>query len=243
MDINKLVESFLGSGASNTPSTGQQAGQQAGRQAGQPVGQQMSQQIGGALKSFPGGLAGGAAAGGLVALMLGSKKARKVGGTAFKAWQNYKANQSNRPADMHDIPAPPSDSGFDPANSRDAQGNDMRLALIQAMISAAKADQHIDAVENSRIREQIDAAALGTDEKSFLFDQLGQDSDPIAIARLAQDEPQAAELYLASALAIDIDTPEESRYMERLGDALRLPGPLIKQLQDHAVAARDAGMS
>ena len=256
MDINKLVESFLGSGASNTPSTGQQAGQQAGRQAGQPVGQQMSQQIGGALKSFPGGLAGGAAAGGLVALMLGSKKARKVGGTvltyggmavvgglAFKAWQNYKANQSNRPADMHDIPAPPSDSGFDPANSRDAQGNDMRLALIQAMISAAKADQHIDAVENSRIREQIDAAALGTDEKSFLFDQLGQDSDPIAIARLAQDEPQAAELYLASASAIDIDTPEESRYMERLGDALRLPGPLIKQLQDHAVAARDAGMS
>ena len=29
--------------------------------------------------------------------------------------------------------------------------------------------------------------------------------------------------------------------MERLGDALRLPGPLVAQLQDHAAAARAAG--
>lgn len=234
MDIMKLVDGFLGSGAAGSSSAGQQ--------------------IGGALKNLPGGLAGGAAAGGLVALMLGSKKARKMGGTvltyggmavvgglAYKAWQNYKAGQSDRPADLDSLPQPPADSGFDPANARDADGNDLRLALIQAMISAANADGHIDSAENARIREQIAASMLGGEEKAFLFDLLGRDSDPVGIARLARDEPQAAELYLASALAIDIDTPEERRYMERLGDALRLPGPLVAQLQDHAAAARAAG--
>lgn len=237
MDINKLLEGFLGSGAAGIPSSGRKVGQN----------------IGDALKSFPGGLAGGAAAGGLVALLLGSKEARKLGGKAltyggmalvgslaYKAWRNYKANQSGAPTGLQALSPPPADSGFDPACARDAEGNDMRLALVQAMISAAKADGHIDTGEDARIREQIDASTFGAEEKGFLFDLLGRASDPIAIARLARDEPQAAELYLVSALAIDIDTPEEHRYMERLGDALRLPVPLVVQLREHAAAAKQS---
>lgn len=237
MDINRLLDGFLGSSAAGTSSEGRT----------------VSQTIGGALKSFPGGLAGGAAAGGLVALMLGSKEARKlggkalsyggmavVGGLAYKAWQNYKNNRPNVPANVQSLPPPPANSGFDPAHARDAQGKDMRLALIQAMISAAKADGHIDAEENARIREQIDASVLGAEEKGFLFDLLGRESDPIAVARLARDEPQSAEIYLVSALTIDIDTPAERRYMERLGDALRLPAPLVAQLQEHAAAAKNS---
>ena len=61
--------------------------------------------------SIPGGLMGGAAAGGVVALLLGSKKARKfagkaagyggaavVGGLAYRALQNWRqAPQQTRP--------------------------------------------------------------------------------------------------------------------------------------------------
>jgi len=131
----------------------------------------------------------------------------------------------------------PTDSGFDPAQITDARGQDMRLALVQAMISAAKADGHIDAAENQTIMDQIDQMGLAADEKSFLFDQLRAPSDPLAIANLASDEPQAAELYLASLLTIDADTAEEQRYMERLGDALRLPVALRAELAAHAQAS------
>ena len=183
--------------------------------------------------------------------MLGSKKARKmggkaltyggmavVGGLAYQAYKNYKSSQQAPSQPIRSIEPAPADSGFDPAQIQDQRGQDMRLALIQAMISAAKSDGHIDATENSRIREQINAAQLAADEKAFLFDLLDGDSDPVAVARLAADEPQAAELYLASALTIDVDTPEEQRYMERLGDALRLPAELQRQLTDHASAAK-----
>ncbi|MEQ9199440.1 MAG: tellurite resistance TerB family protein [Rhodospirillales bacterium] len=233
MDINRLIGSFLGNNSGVT--------------ANSPV-SDVASRLGSAL---PGGLAGGAAAGGLVALMLGSKKARKmggkaltyggmavVGGLAYQAYRNYKSSQQAPSGPIRSVEPAPADSGFDPAQIQDQRGQDMRLALIQAMISAAKSDGHIDAAENARIREQISAAQLAADEKAFLFDLLDGDSDPIAVARLAADEPQAAELYLASALTIDVDTPEEQRYMERLGDALRLPAGLQRQLTEHAAAAR-----
>lgn len=237
MDINGLINGFLGSGSPDTT---------------QP-GNSKSQGLSSALSGLPGGLAGGAAAGSVVALMMGSKKARKlggkaltyggmavVGGLAYKAYQNYKSNQQGSPASVASVPEPPADSGFNPALVQDKRGDDMRLTLIRAMISAAKADGHVDTEENQKIRQQIEATQLGAEEKGFLFDQLSAESDPIAIASLAKDEPQASEIYLVSALAIDIDTPEERRYMERLGDALRLPGPLLTQLREHAEAAKNA---
>ncbi len=245
MDINRLLDGFLGS----------QAGASVAKTASD-VGAAAK----GAASSIPGGLVGGAAAGGIAALLLGTKKGRKyggaalkyggmaaLGGLAYKAYSDYKSNQSAAASapQPNTAPAPapapalaPADSGFDPAQITDARGQDMRLSLVQAMISAAKADGHVDGQENQAIMDQIDQMGLGPNEKGFLFDQLRADSDPIAIANLASDEPQAAELYLASLLAIDVDTPEEQRYMERLGDALRLPAALRAELTAHANAAK-----
>jgi uncharacterized membrane protein YebE (DUF533 family) len=230
VDINRLVNGFLGS-ASSADIAGKAKA---------------------ATSNFPGGLAGGAAAGGLVALMLGTKKGRKIGGKvltyggmaalgglAYKAYSDYQANRQAAPqAPMTAPPPPPADARFLPEDVVDVQGRDLRLSLICAMISAAKADGHIDADEQARIGEQIEAADLAADEKGFLFDQMRADSDPLTIAGLARDEAQSAELYLASALAIDTDTPDEVRYMQRLGDALRLPDALRDHLQAQADAAK-----
>lgn len=242
MDINRLLDGFLGSNAGTT-------GADRVSQAGSAVK--------GAMGSLPGGLAGGAAAGGLMALVLGTKKGRKyggaalkyggmaaLGGLAYKAYNDYSAKQAapaQAPVPQPQAqgqqaapPLPPADSSFNPEQITDARGLDMRLSLVQAMISAAKADGHIDAAENQLIMDEIDQMGLGLEEKSFLFDQLRASSDPIAIANLATGEAQAAQLYLASLLAIDIDTPEEQRYMERLGDALRLPDALRRELATQA---------
>lgn len=213
---------------------------------------------------IPGGVVGGVAAGGLAALLLTNKKSRKMGktalkyggaaalgGLAYKAWNDYKSGQEaaqntaqstsqhTQPATPTPtaVPAPPSGSIFGLAKGPEsAMGEDMRLSMIRAMISAAKADGHIDGEEQARIEERIAALNLGAAEKDFLVKQLHAESDPIEIARLANCDEQAAELYLASTLAIDVDTPQESQYLQRLGDALRLPIALRQRLDAEASA-------
>lgn len=216
--------------------------------------------------SMPGGAMGGVAVGGLAALLLTNKKSRKIGkkalkyggaaalgGLAYKAWNDYKTTQTSAPTaaaattpatapaapmPTGPMPDPPSGSIFDLAKGpQTPAGEDIRLSLIQAMISAAKADGHIDAQEQIRIEEKITVLDIGDDEKSFLVQQLHADSDPIEIARLSGSDEHAAELYLASALAIDLDTPEEARYLDRLSDALRLPSGLRAQLDAQAQGA------
>ena len=207
--------------------------------------------------SMPGGLLGGAAAGGLAAMLLTNKKARKmggaaikyggmaaVGGIAYKAWRAHKENQNTAqtaPATSNQsfhsdssnaLPNVPKGSIFDLAEEKPTvQGEDMRLVLIRAMISAAKADGHIDATERTRIEQQIKDLSIGKAEQQFLVEQLRAASDPITIARLSENEEQATEIYLVSLLAVDIDTEEERRYLDRLGDALHLPTDLRQNIE------------
>jgi len=209
--------------------------------------------------NMPGGVLGGVAAGGLTAtaLLLSNKKARKmggkalayggmaaIGGMAYKAWRDHQDNQpppSGGPGGLGaSTPAleAPKGSIFDLAAAQQTKsGEDMRLVLIRAMISAAKADGHIDADEQTRIEQQIAEQAIGAEEQQFLVEQLNAPSDPIAIARLSEGEEQAAEIYLVSLLALDLDTPEERRYLDRLGDALLLPDDLKQHLEQQAQAA------
>lgn len=256
MDISRLIESALGGASGGQPAPGGQSGQPGATQGSAGP----SGMLGQFASGLPGGLAGGAAAGGLVGLMLGNKKARKLGGKvltygglaaaaglAYKAYSDYRkrsdAPQPQQPASAppQAAPAPPPalpEAAFDPAAAQDARGGDLRLLLLRAMISAAKADGHIDAAEHKFIWEQIESLSLAADEKAFLFDQVAAPADPIAIAQEARDEAQSSEIYLVSLLAVDIDTQEERRYLERLADALRLPGPLRAELEQQAAAAK-----
>lgn len=233
MDVQRLLDGFLGGGSGSSP-TGSGSG-------------------GGLASGLPGGLMGGAAAGGLVAALMGSKKARKIGskaltygglavlgGLAYKAWSDHRANRPDSPASAAPPAAPPS-SGFDPARLRDSRGDDFRLTLVRAMISAALADGHIDADEQAMIDQQIGSSDLADDERRFIADQLERPADPIAIASLCADEPQATEVYLASLVVLDPSVPGDARYKDRLGDALRLPTDLRLRLQREVEAALSAG--
>src|SRR5690606_1919758 len=111
----------------------------------------------GGLSGGMGGLAGGAAAGSLAAILLGSKGGRKLarnavtmggmavlGGIAYKAysdWQASKGMQSTvppAPQGMKDVTPAPEGTPFLPAP--ETERNALGLALITAMIAAAKAD-------------------------------------------------------------------------------------------------------
>ena len=261
MDISRLLSSVLGNmQPPPAPSQGQPAVPQPPQGMTVPglsglagmipgLGQGLPGALGGIAQNIPGGLAGGAAAGGVLALLLSSRSARTMlgniataGGVAavgFLAWQAYnqwRAGQQGGAAPA--LAPPPGGSAFALDGARGADGADLRLAVLRAMIAAAKADGHVDAAENARIRAEIARQDLGAEEKAFLFDQLDRPADPSAIAALAATLEQAAELYLASCLAIDPDTREERQYLDRLGDGMRLPADLRATLERQAAMAR-----
>ena len=232
------------------------------------LGQDTMRTAGGAVESAKGklansgmtGIAGGVAAGGLLGLMLGSKKARKtvgkvaggvvgyggaaaLGALAYRAYQNWQSGQAAPQASAPAAPAgqavppqaapeaPPAGSKFLPATAPASDGKPFELALVTAMIAAANADGHIDQDEQKLIFERVGALPLDAEDKGFVFDALGNPPSLQDVAGLAEGPEQAAELYLASRLAIDPDHPMEQAYLEALAHRLSLPPELVAQLE------------
>jgi uncharacterized membrane protein YebE (DUF533 family) len=195
-----------------------------------------------------GGFAGGAVAGGLLGLMLGNKKMRKMAGglmsygaaagagaLAFQAYQNWKqgtavaTSPAAVQADVTKI-----DRAFMPHNAPALGGQPFELVLVRAMIAAAKSDGHIDAAEQQKIFEHVEKLGLDAESKAFVFDALTQPADPGSIAAAASGIEQASEIYLVSRLAIDPDQAAERAYLQALGHRLNLPADLMAHL-DHQV--------
>lgn len=246
MNLNSILESLMrGQGDPRNPSpSGQSQGGMGGLAGG----------AGDLASRFPGGL-GGLAAGSLLSLILGSRAGRSAGGSlmkagglavlasvAFKAYQDWQAKQAPNAGAQPDLPSqPPAGSGFHLEEEKDKNGHEMGLALVQAMISAAKSDGHLDGEESNRIQEQIQQLGLGSEEKGFLLDAMAKPADAAAIARLPKTKEQAAELYVASRIAMgDVDTPQEKAYLERLVSLMDLPGDLVAHLDAQIGAARRA---
>lgn len=260
LDAKRLLEQFLGgrTGDGRKPAKGfdlSQIGDLArtlgsGKAGGLPGG------------GIPGGglggnLGGGALAGSLAALVLGSKKGRKLGGSALKvggmalvgalAYKAYRDWQSGgrpafgrpTPADggASLIPPPPEGTPFNPSTEAGQQA--LSLALLRAMIAAAKADGHIDAQEQANIFTQMDRLDLDAEGKAFVMDELRSPLDVDAVAKGASTPEEAAEIYTASLLAIDVDNAAERAYLALLAARLKLDEGLVEHL--HATVESAAG--
>lgn len=205
------------------------------------------------------GLAGGLAAGGLLGLLVGNKKMRKkvgklaggvvgyggaaaLGAIGYRAYQNW---QANRPvgeskvlaaADPSPPEAPPAGSRFLAHTLPARDGQPFELALVTAMIVAANADGHIGPEEQRTIFARVNELALDAEDKALVFDTLSNPPSLQDVADKAHGLEQAAELYLASRLAIDPDHPAEQAYLEALASRLSLPADLVAQLDSQADA-------
>ena len=226
-NIGNLLEQFMGSAGQNS------------------AGQNQNNPTGSSGFNMPGGnFAGGAVAGGILGLLVGNKKARKMAGglvgyggaaaagaLAFKAYQNWQEGKQAATApvatkeDLTHL-----DPRFNPAPQ--ASGNDnFALVLITAMISAAKADGHIDTREQSLIFEHVEKMSLDAESKGFVFDALRKPLDLDDVVAKVQGVEQASEVYLISRLIADGDNPAERLYIETLGHRLNLPKDLIAHLE------------
>ncbi|GGG49239.1 protein YebE [Pseudohongiella nitratireducens] len=225
IDPNQLLSQFLGkNNVGNSHPTNQPTQQGSG-------GNGLTDMLGGSFGK-------GAAAGGVLGLLLGNKKMRKMGGkallyggaaaaglVAYKAWQGRQGVA--QPSANYSATAP------SPATSTAQEippDTNQSLRLIKAMIGAAKADGHIDASEQTAIFQQVESMSLDAEAKACIFDCL---SKPVSLAELSEGVgtmEEASQIYVVSRLAIDLDHPAEKAWLDALAQRLQIPADLRQNL-------------
>ncbi|WP_433767369.1 tellurite resistance TerB family protein [Pseudomonas putida] len=188
----------------------------------------------GGIGSLLSGAGGGALAAGAMGLLLGSKKARKVGGKvavygglaalgvlAYKAYGNWQAQQGatpkNQPQTLDRLPA--------------AQVEQHSQAILKALVAAAKADGHIDERERELIEGEFTRLDNDQELRHWLHAELNKPLDPSDVARAASTPEMAAEMYIASVMLVDEESFMEKSYLDELARQLKLEPGLKAELE------------
>lgn len=195
-----------------------------------------------------GGILGGAAAGALATLVLGTKGGRElagdalklgaaaaVGGLAYKAYTNYRDGKplvGTRAAEfLQAARTGATIPGAPPANEH-------ALLLLRAMIAAALSDGLIDETERQRIAGRLADAGINSEEQQFFSREIAQPWSPQQFAAAASTPEVRSEVYLASAIAIEADTPAEQAYLRYLAATLGLEDGLVAHLEAAVTSAK-----
>jgi uncharacterized membrane protein YebE (DUF533 family) len=180
------------------------------------------------------GAGGGALAAGAMGLLLGNKKARKVGGKvavygglaalgvlAYKAYGNWQAQQGtaprSEPQTLDRLPM--------------AQAEQHSQAILKALVAAAKADGHIDARERELIEGEFSKLDNDQELQHWLHAELNKPLDPGDVARAASTPEMAAEMYIASVMVVDEESFMEKSYLDELARQLKLAPGLKAELE------------
>ena len=195
--------------------------------------------------------ASGAAAGGVLALLLGTRSGRRIGGSAIKlgslaalgmlAYRTYNDWQAEQQAG-----APAASAGAAtgaavtpfptaplalPAPQAEAHGR----VLLKALIAAAKCDGHLDDRERELVEAELRRSEADPAVRAWVEAELRGPVDAVAVAAGATTPELAAEVYLASVLVVDETNAQERAYLDALASALRLDVGLKAQLEARAV--------
>ena len=208
----------------------------------------------GAAGGFAGGLAGGLASS-LVTTKSGRKMGKKalkmggiaaVGALAYAAYQRYSAGGNapgagTTPAPDSHLAPPPEGSAFIPASNDSAGMEKLGFTLVRAMIAAARSDGRLDAHESQTIYQRIESLGLSPEDQNVLVAEMGRPVDVDAIVASATSPEIAAEIYVASLLAVDVDTAAEKSYLAMLAARLNLAPELVSELQRQVAAQQESG--
>lgn len=110
--------------------------------------------------------------------------------------------------------------------------NSKALILLQAMVDAAKADGQIDGGEMERILGRLEQAGADREARDFLLHAMRQPLDMDGLVAQVGDPELAAEVYAVSLLAIEVDTPAERAYLQRLATRLGLAPEVQRHLHE-----------
>jgi len=119
-----------------------------------------------------------------------------------------------------------------PAN----ENPELPLAIIRAMIGAAKADGHMDNAETQKIMGQLEAAGISSDEKMVLMQEMANTPNVQVISGAARTPQDSAQIYLAALLVCDSQCASEQDFLSLLAGALKLEPAFTANLQQELLA-------
>jgi uncharacterized membrane protein YebE (DUF533 family) len=189
-------------------------------QAGKAVGGKQNLAVGGlgalagALLGGGGKSLGGALGGGLMALL---------GAMAFNALKSSGQSTGRVPLGL-----------MEPQTETERKELENRSALVlKAMINAAKADGKIDEGEAHRIVEKLQEAGADADGQRYVLDLMRRPMETEMLIAAAKGHPNlSAELYAASLMAIEVDTPAEKAYLANLASGLGLTPEVTRRIEE-----------
>ena len=167
-------------------------------------------------------------------MLLGNKKARKVGGKvavygglaalgviAYKAYGNWQAQQGTapktEPQTLDRLPM--------------AEVEQHSQAILKALVAAAKADGHVDERERALIEGEFTKLDNDRELQHWLHAELNKPLDPTDVARAASTPEMAAEMYIASVMLVDEENFMEKSYLDELARQLKLEPGLKVELE------------
>ena len=188
--------------------------------AGKAVGGKQNLAVGGlgalagALLGGGGKSLGGALGGGVMALL---------GAMAFQALKGGGSQQPEVPLGLLE---PQSE-----AERKQLEQNSE--TVLKAMINAAKADGQMDQGEMQRIVGKLQETGMGQEAQQYVLAEMKKPLDTPALMAAAKGRPAlAAQIYAASLLAIEVDTPAEKKYLDQLAAGLGLNPEVAQRIKD-----------
>lgn len=184
----------------------------------------------------------GALAGGALGMLLGHKGVRKMGGGALKygsaaalgalAYRTYTDWQRQNATTVPQAAARTLDRLPPPEAEQHSRG------VLQALVAAAKADGHVDDRERRLIQDELAKLSDDPETRRWLDQEVARPLDPADVARAATSPELAAEMYLASLIAVDGQGFMERAYLDEFARQLRLPEDLKSRLEEQSRGAQ-----
>lgn len=217
LDVQDLLKGLAGAGK-ESDSVGGMLGQVLG-QVENAVGGKKNLAVGGLgvlVGSLLGGgkkSASGALGGGLMAL---------VAAMAMNALQDSGKSTSKAPVGL-----------MVPETEEEKQDLQSGAELVvAAMINAVKADGRVDEEEYRFIVGKLEEAGVPREEMNYILAELHKPMDTEWIIGAAKGSPElAAQVYSATLMSIEVDTPAERAYLRELASGLELPRDVVRTIE------------
>ena len=157
---------------------------------------------------------GGALGGGVMALL---------GTLAFQALRGSDQSTARVPLGL-----------MEPQTETDREELEKRADLaLKAMINAAKADGKIDEGEAHRIVGKLQEIGSDAEAQRYVLELMRSPMETEKLIAAAEGHPNlAAQLYAASLMAIEVDTPAEKAYLASLASGLRLAPDVTRRIEE-----------
>jgi uncharacterized membrane protein YebE (DUF533 family) len=170
--------------------------------------------LAGALLGGGGKSLGGALGGGVMALL------------GAMAYQAYKGGGSSQPTEVPLGLVEPRSEAERMELEKDAE------VVLKAMINAAKSDGQIDRGEIQRIIGKLKETGMDPDAQEYVMAEMQKKMDTPALIAAANGRPTlAAQIYGASLLAIEVDTPAEKKYLDELAAGMGLDPEVARRIK------------